>query len=234
MLRLFFLGVFAVSAGLAGAGEHDEENCFDRLVSGQTPLKGRNIVECSLDLQATQKADLLEIERTLNKALSDGDAATLNTARRLLEELNPDNANRSLSKSFDQRSALAQIQAQATCTAISYSNQSFGKYIRAVVRPQLTSTGLPASGNGDAVTCNTICSGLEPPNPNSPAGLCFSAMHVYEGHDPMITSEADFTSVGNKQIFTRAPAASLLTHIYEPENGCGHTHFGPNFCCCSN
>lgn len=234
MLRIFFIGIFGLSAGIAFANEDNQDNCLNDLISGKIPLRAKNIVECSEKLQATQEAALSQAKTSLEKEIADGDSATLEAAKKILEELNPDNANQSLSKSFDERSALAQIQAQASCTAISFSAQSFAKYIRAVARPQLTPQGQPASGNGDVVTCDTICSELEPPRANRDTGSCIAALHIYGGLDPLVASEDDFSPVGDRKVFTKNPSTSLMTHVYGPAGGCGHEHFGPNFCCCSN
>lgn len=235
MLRIFLFGVISVIASSTFAQEPADENCVSALLGGETTPKAKHVLECIQEVEVAQKEKLSQIQNLLKEEISKGDADVVGDMREILAEIDPDKANESLSKNFDQRAVVSQIQAQASCAAISFAKNSFRVWIRAVFRPHVTPFGNPASGNGDTITCDAICSSLEAPSSSSrPEGSCIAALHVYGELAPFITGEADFTSVGDRQVFTRSPSASLMTHVYEPVNGCGHTHFGPNYCCCSN
>lgn len=235
MLRIFCVGIFWLIACVCQAQEVSSPPvCIDDLASGELAMKGENIISCLAAISEHHQAVTADLEMRLGDKIDSGDTTTAATTTSQIEALNPDNANEVLTKNFDRLGALSQIQAQASCSAISHANGEFNKYIRAVIRPSINESGIPAHRRG-ILTCDQVCSGVEPVSSERPTAACFASLHIYPAQRPLLASEDDFQPVGNQVVFSAQPTAGLMTYVYEPKNGCSQqTGFGPNYCCCAN
>ncbi len=113
--------------------------------------------------------------------------------------------------SFDSHAVLAQIQAQAICTAIAPRNTSVMAIFR---RPIDTNAG----GHPVAEKCTDICP-RQTLIGSGKIGVSIGAVHIYGSLLPFKQQQDDSTSKGMATFVYSAPA--------------DHEQFGPNYCCCA-
>ena len=116
----------------------------------------------------------------------------------------------SLIVSFSNESVLAQVQAQAICTAIAPRATT----VMAVLRKP---TGRNAEGKNVSERCPEICPRYTMVGTGKEATMV-GAVHVYSSKPPF-SSASQITNPG------------LATHVYRTNDN--NDQFGPNYCCCA-
>lgn len=115
---------------------------------------------------------------------------------------------------YNQHSVLAQVQAQAICTAIAPKS---GGSVRAVFRRSILSNGRP-QGLHCSETCNGVSSfggrTLDPKKVN-----VLGAVHIYANSSPVSLENPD------------TPVVGLNTFLYSSWE---RSSYGPNYCCCGH